>query len=144
MAVASLVVCGLLAALAAGAEAGPRTLVLLENGNLRDTHSLFFRSLAGTERAAAGPREGLDGTRGAGLETQDQNGGGGWDYLRGRGMFGVFGSDRGRSLESPRRAEGGARGPMLEGNVFGLLSPRWGRHEGPLGERGLFGFPWSA
>ncbi|NXK13547.1 OST48 glycosyltransferase, partial [Herpetotheres cachinnans] len=36
----------LLAVAAAGAEGGPRTLVLLENGNLRDTHSLFFRSLA--------------------------------------------------------------------------------------------------
>ncbi|NWJ03028.1 OST48 glycosyltransferase, partial [Crypturellus undulatus] len=33
----------LMAAAAAGA---PRTLVLLENGSLRDTHSLFFRSLA--------------------------------------------------------------------------------------------------
>ncbi|NWH46879.1 OST48 glycosyltransferase, partial [Pelecanoides urinatrix] len=36
----------LLAVAAAGAEGGPRTLVLLENGNLRDTHSLFFRNLA--------------------------------------------------------------------------------------------------
>ncbi|NXB19797.1 OST48 glycosyltransferase, partial [Rhagologus leucostigma] len=36
----------LLAVLAAGAEGGPRTLVLLENGNLRDTHSMFVRSLA--------------------------------------------------------------------------------------------------
>ncbi|NXY88971.1 OST48 glycosyltransferase, partial [Alcedo cyanopectus] len=36
----------LLALLVAAARAGPRTLVLLENGNLRDTHSLFFRSLA--------------------------------------------------------------------------------------------------
>ncbi|NXI00644.1 OST48 glycosyltransferase, partial [Pachycephala philippinensis] len=36
----------LLAVLAAGAEGGPRTLVLLENGNLRGTHSMFFRSLA--------------------------------------------------------------------------------------------------
>lgn len=51
MAEAALAVCGLLAvlaALAAGAEGGARTLVLLENGNLRDTHSMFFRSLAGT------------------------------------------------------------------------------------------------
>ncbi|NXF93409.1 OST48 glycosyltransferase, partial [Eubucco bourcierii] len=36
----------LLAAVVARAEGGPRTLVLLENSNLRDTHSLFFRSLA--------------------------------------------------------------------------------------------------
>ncbi|NXU59389.1 OST48 glycosyltransferase, partial [Turnix velox] len=36
----------LAAAVAAGAEGTPRTLVLLENSNLRDTHSLFFRSLA--------------------------------------------------------------------------------------------------
>ncbi|NWS47207.1 OST48 glycosyltransferase, partial [Probosciger aterrimus] len=36
----------LLVVVAAAAEGGPRTLVLLENTNLRDTHSLFFRSLA--------------------------------------------------------------------------------------------------
>lgn len=143
MAAAAVAVCGLLAVLAAGAEGGPRTLVLLENGNLRDTHSMFFGSLAGTERAAAGPRGGLDGAGGAGLGTQDQNGGGGWGYLRGKGMFGVFGSGRGRSLESPCRAEGGARGPLLEGNGLGLLSPAWGRHEGPLGERGVTGVPCS-
>lgn len=100
MAAAVLAVCGLLAVLAAGAEGGPRTLVLLENGNLRDTHSMFFRSLAGTQRAAAGPREGLDGVGGAGLGTQDQNGGGGWGYLREKGMFGIFESGRGRRLES--------------------------------------------
>ncbi|KAK2521558.1 hypothetical protein Q9233_010802 [Columba guinea] len=45
MAASALRLWGLLAVLAA-AEGGPRTLVLLENGNLRDTHSLFFRSLA--------------------------------------------------------------------------------------------------
>lgn len=45
---------------AAGAEGGPRTLVLLENGNLRDTHSLFFRSLAGRARGGGwGSRAGL-------------------------------------------------------------------------------------
>jgi len=44
----------LLAAVAA-VGAGPRSLVLLENGNLRDTHSLFFRSLAG--RAGWGEAE---------------------------------------------------------------------------------------
>ncbi|CAJ0965478.1 unnamed protein product, partial [Ranitomeya imitator] len=32
--------------LSPGASAGPRTLVLLENINLRETHSLFFRSLS--------------------------------------------------------------------------------------------------
>ncbi|XP_068270709.1 dolichyl-diphosphooligosaccharide--protein glycosyltransferase 48 kDa subunit-like isoform X2 [Nyctibius grandis] len=46
MAAAAVRVWWLLAVAAAGAEGGPRTLVLLENGNLRDTHSLFFRSLA--------------------------------------------------------------------------------------------------
>uniref|UniRef100_A0A8B9Q0F6 Dolichyl-diphosphooligosaccharide--protein glycosyltransferase 48 kDa subunit n=1 Tax=Apteryx owenii TaxID=8824 RepID=A0A8B9Q0F6_APTOW len=49
MAAAALALWWLLAAAATattGAEGGPRTLVLLENGNLRDTHSLFFRSLA--------------------------------------------------------------------------------------------------
>ncbi|NWH81874.1 OST48 glycosyltransferase, partial [Piaya cayana] len=44
MAAAVLVLCSLLAV--AAAEGGARTLVLLENGNVRDTHSLFFRSLA--------------------------------------------------------------------------------------------------
>lgn len=33
--------CGLVCA------SGPRTLVLLDNLNLRETHSLFFRSLKG-------------------------------------------------------------------------------------------------
>lgn len=42
----------LAAAAAAGAEGAARTLVLLENSNLRDTHSLFFRSLAGRARGA--------------------------------------------------------------------------------------------
>lgn len=91
MAAGAVAVCALLAALAAGAEGGPRTLVLLENGNLRDTHSMFFRSLAGTGRAAAGSREGLDGPRGAGLGTQGHDGVGGWGYLREKGMLGVFG-----------------------------------------------------
>lgn len=50
MAAAALRLWWLLAVAAAGAEGGPRTLVLLENGNLRDTHSLFFRSLAGRAR----------------------------------------------------------------------------------------------
>ncbi|NWS62131.1 OST48 glycosyltransferase, partial [Chunga burmeisteri] len=36
----------LLAVAAGGGEGGPRTLVLLENGNLRDRGGLFFRSLA--------------------------------------------------------------------------------------------------
>lgn len=135
MAAAVVAVCGLLAVLAAGAEGGPRTLVLLENGNLRDTHSMFFRSLAGTERTAAGSREGLDGAGGAGLWTQGQDGGGGWGYLRAKGMFGIFGSGRGRRLESPGWAEGAARGPLLEGAVS-----EWGRGEGPLGERRVLGF----
>lgn len=43
-----------LLAAAAAAGAGPRTLVLLENGSLRDTHSLFFRSLAGRGGGGAG------------------------------------------------------------------------------------------
>ncbi|NXX98653.1 OST48 glycosyltransferase, partial [Centropus bengalensis] len=47
MAAAALALWALLAAAATAAEeGGARTLVLLENGNLRDTHSLFFRSLA--------------------------------------------------------------------------------------------------
>uniref|UniRef100_A0A6G1RNI8 Dolichyl-diphosphooligosaccharide--protein glycosyltransferase 48 kDa subunit n=1 Tax=Hypotaenidia okinawae TaxID=2861861 RepID=A0A6G1RNI8_9GRUI len=46
MAAAALWLWCLLVVAAARAEGGPRTLVLLENGNLRDTHSLFFRSLA--------------------------------------------------------------------------------------------------
>uniref|UniRef100_A0A8C8ATI9 Dolichyl-diphosphooligosaccharide--protein glycosyltransferase 48 kDa subunit n=1 Tax=Otus sunia TaxID=257818 RepID=A0A8C8ATI9_9STRI len=46
MAAAALRLWWLLAVAAAAAEGAPRTLVLLENGNLRDTHSLFFRSLA--------------------------------------------------------------------------------------------------
>lgn len=53
MAAAALRLCWLLAAAAAGAEGAARTLVLLENSNLRDTHSLFFRSLAGRARGAA-------------------------------------------------------------------------------------------
>lgn len=100
MAAGLVAVCGLLAVLAAGAEGGPRTLVLLENGNLRDTHSMFFRSLAGTERAAAGSREGLDGAGEVGLATEGQDGGG-WDYLREKGMLGVFGSGRGSRLQFP-------------------------------------------
>lgn len=47
-----------LLAAAAAAGAGPRTLVLLENGSLRDTHSLFFRSLAGRGGEGAGGRRG--------------------------------------------------------------------------------------
>lgn len=53
MALAVLCLWWLLVVAAAGAEGGPRTLVLLENSNLRDTHSLFFRSLAGRARGAA-------------------------------------------------------------------------------------------
>lgn len=46
--------CGLLlAALGCVCASGPRTLVLLDNLNVRDTHSLFFRSLKG-ERGAEG------------------------------------------------------------------------------------------
>lgn len=72
MAAAALRLWGLLAA-AAAAQAGPRTLVLLENGNLRDTHSLFFRSLAGRTRGGSwggdvggcwGPLLGLSGVFG--------------------------------------------------------------------------------
>lgn len=46
---------GLVAAAASAAPGGggPRTLVLLENMNLKDTHSLFLRGLAGP---AAGGR----------------------------------------------------------------------------------------
>lgn len=33
---------------------GPRTLVLLDNLNLRETHSLFFRSLKGETRIREG------------------------------------------------------------------------------------------
>lgn len=114
--------CGLLAVLAAGAEGGPRTLVLLENGNLRDTHSMFFRSLAGTERAVAGSREGLDG---AGPRVRM-----GVDFglPEGKG-FGVFGSGRGRRSESPGWAGTGC-----------VLLSGWGRDEGPLGERRVLGF----
>lgn len=54
MAAAAVRLWWLLAVAAAGAEGGPRTLVLLENGNLRDTHSLFFRSLAGMARGGDG------------------------------------------------------------------------------------------
>lgn len=44
--------CGLLlAALSCVCASGPRTLVLLDNLNVRDTHSLFFRSLKGERRA---------------------------------------------------------------------------------------------
>lgn len=44
--------CGLLlAALGCVCASGPRTLVLLDNLNVRDTHSLFFRSLKGERRA---------------------------------------------------------------------------------------------
>lgn len=41
---------------------GPRTLVLLDNLNLRETHSLFFRSLKGEtgSEAAAGESLGLE------------------------------------------------------------------------------------
>lgn len=46
--------CGLLlAALSCVCASGPRTLVLLDNLNVRDTHSLFFRSLKGEHRAEA-------------------------------------------------------------------------------------------
>lgn len=46
--------CGLLlAALACVCASGPRTLVLLDNLNVRDTHSMFFRSLKG-ERCGEG------------------------------------------------------------------------------------------
>lgn len=60
MAAAAVRLWWLLAVVAAGAEGAARTLVLLENGNLRDTHSLFFRSLAGRARGGGwGPRAGL-------------------------------------------------------------------------------------
>lgn len=43
--------CGLLlAALGCVCASGPRTLVLLDNLNVRDTHSMFFRSLKGELR----------------------------------------------------------------------------------------------
>lgn len=46
--------CGLLlAVLSSVCASGPRTLVLLDNLNVRDTHSLFFRSLKG-ERCGEG------------------------------------------------------------------------------------------
>lgn len=35
---------------------GPRTLVLLDNLNLRETHSLFFRSLKGETGVRGGGR----------------------------------------------------------------------------------------
>lgn len=38
---------------------GPRTLVLLDNLNLRETHSLFFRSLKGETGARGGGGESL-------------------------------------------------------------------------------------
>lgn len=55
--------CGmlLLAALSCVCASGPRTLVLLDNLNVRDTHSLFFRSLKGMHRA--------EGMAGLGAET---------------------------------------------------------------------------
>lgn len=58
--------CGLLlAALGCVCASGPRTLVLLDNLNVRDTHSLFFRSLKGERRAERsrghGPGWGGDG-----------------------------------------------------------------------------------
>lgn len=36
---------------------GPRTLVLLDNLNLRETHSLFFRSLKGETGTRGGGRD---------------------------------------------------------------------------------------
>lgn len=51
----------------ARADGGPRTLVLLENINLRDTHSLFFRSLAGEGGGGAAPRGSPRGRRDHGL-----------------------------------------------------------------------------
>lgn len=43
---------------------GPRTLVLLDNLNLRETHSLFFRSLEGETRArGGGGKSGWKGSR---------------------------------------------------------------------------------
>lgn len=55
-------VTGLVAAAASAVPGGggPRTLVLLENMNLKDTHSLFLRGLAGPE-AVGGEAEGLQG-----------------------------------------------------------------------------------
>jgi oligosaccharyltransferase complex subunit beta len=43
----------LLSLLGSVCASGPRTLVLLDNLNLRETHSLFFRSLKG-ERGVRG------------------------------------------------------------------------------------------
>lgn len=53
-------VTGLVAAAASAAPGGggPRTLVLLENMNLKDTHSLFLRGLAGPEAVGGAEEEG--------------------------------------------------------------------------------------
>lgn len=46
---------------------GPRTLVLLDNLNVRETHSLFFRSLKGESRArGGGGKSGWKGPRARG------------------------------------------------------------------------------
>lgn len=60
----------LLAALGCVCASGPRTLVLLDNLNVRDTHSLFFRSLKGEHRAedTHGPGWGGDGGTLRGLQ----------------------------------------------------------------------------
>lgn len=44
----------LLPLLGPACASGPRTLVLLDNLNLRETHSLFFRSLKGETGARGG------------------------------------------------------------------------------------------
>lgn len=133
MAAGAVAVWGLLAVLAAGAEGGPRTLVLLENGNLRDTHSMFFRSLAGTERAAAASRESLDGAGGAGLGTQGRDGARRLGLPEGKGD--VWG------LRVRPREETGV--PWLEGACLESSHQDGGEGGGPLGERGVVGVPGS-
>lgn len=50
---------------------GPRTLVLLDNLNLRETHSLFFRSLKG-ERGARGGGGGEAGGTAPAVQGRDR------------------------------------------------------------------------
>jgi len=100
MAAAALRLWWLLVAVA-GAEGGARTLVLLENGNLRDTHSLFFRSLAGRARGGGWEEAGAPRGRGGGV----------WGPRA--GLRGGSGSERG--VWGPeaglRRGERGVWGP---------------------------------
>lgn len=65
--------CGLLlAALGGVCASGPRTLVLLDNLNVRDTHSMFFRSLKGERRGRG--MAGLGEPRGGGTLQRRQRG----------------------------------------------------------------------